>query len=459
MKSVAQQVFRAYDIRGIADVDLDETLVYQIGQTLVARYPKAQCFALGRDGRLSSQRFAQALAAGLQSASANVLDVGEVPTPVLYFAAYEYCDGCGLMVTGSHNPPEYNGIKMMVQHHTLAGADIEKLYDGICAGVKHQASTSGQYQSMDVLEAYIAKVADDVRLTRPIRLVADCGNGVAGPYVQTLFKRLGCEMHCLYCEVDGHFPNHHANPSEEQNLQDLIATVKQDKADIGLAFDGDGDRLGVVDERGQIIWPDRQMMLYAQAVLQNHPGACIVYDVKSSRHLVELIKHCGGSPKMCRTGHSYVKAMLKQTQAPLAGEMSGHIFFQDRWYGFDDALYAAARLLEILTSGDASCSERFAEFPDACSTPEINVRFEREGAQHQFMEQFTKVAQFDGGQLNYTDGVRVDFEDGWGLVRASNTTPCLVIRFEADSAARLQEIQTLFHHQIKAVASELTLPF
>lgn len=458
MGRVEKKVFRAYDIRGVADRDLNDSLVYQIGQAIACRYPEAKRFALGRDGRLSSHRFAKALAAGLQAGSAQVLDVGEVPTPVLYFAAYEHCAGCGLMVTGSHNPPEYNGIKMVVQKHTLFGEQIEALYDDVCAAVS-STKPNGHYEQIDVAQSYIEKIARDIHLKRPLKLVIDCGNGVAGPYARALFERLGCEVDCLYCEVDGHFPNHHANPSVEKNLQDLIATVKHKQAALGLAFDGDGDRLGVVDERGQIIWPDRQMMLYAQAVLHHHPRATIIYDVKSSRHLSEIIKRCGGQPQMCRTGHSFIKAMLKQTNAPLAGEMSGHIFFNDRWYGFDDALYAGARLLEILSASDKSCSEYFRQFPEAYSTPEINVAFSCEGEQHDFMKQFIATARFDGGQLDYTDGVRVDFEDGWGLVRASHTTPCLVIRFEADSRARLQEIQTLFHHQIKAVASGLQLPF
>lgn len=412
---------------------------------------------LGRDGRLSSPRLAEALSGGLQSAGVHVTDVGEVPTPVLYFAAHEYCQGCGLMVTGSHNPPHYNGVKMMVHKHTLAGDDVQAIYRDIVAGCFKKGQ--GSYRQYDALETYIAKVVSDIDIVRPIKLVADCGNGVAGPYAIALFKALGCELDCLYCDIDGNFPNHHANPSEEQNLVDLIEAVRKNRAEIGVAFDGDGDRLGVVDELGNVIWPDRQMMIYAQDILKSRQGACIVYDVKSSSRLPEIIRNSGGKPQICKTGHSYVKSMLKQTDAVLAGEMSGHIFFNDRWYGFDDALYAAARLMEIYSRHSGTCSDLFAALPHSVSTPELNVYLSSEGDQHIFMDRFLSEARFEDAELDYTDGVRVDYKNGWGLVRASNTTPCLVIRFEADDENRLNEIKDIFRNQLLSVESSLELPF
>ncbi len=455
--SVDQRVFRAYDVRGIVDESLDESLVYDIGRAIATRYPDASRFMLGRDGRLSSLRFATALSDGLQSAGVQVTDVGEVPTPVLYFAAHEYGEGCGLMITGSHNPANYNGIKMMVAGHTLAGDDVQTLYRDVVKG--HFRKGQGSYKQLNVLEPYINKVVSDIRITRPVQLVADCGNGVAGPYVIALFEALGCKLHCLYCDIDGNFPNHHANPSDEKNLVDLIAEVKTSRSELGIAFDGDGDRLGVVDELGNIIWPDLQMMVYAQDLLRQQPGACIVYDVKSSSHLPKVIAKNGGKPQICRTGHSYIKSTLKQTGALLAGEMSGHIFFNDRWYGFDDALYTAARLLEIYAASDQTCSDMFAMFPQGIATPELNVHLKDEGDQHTFMDNFLKLARFEDAQLDYTDGVRVDYEDGWGLVRASNTTPCLVIRFEADNDARLNEIKDIFREQLLSVEPALQIPF
>ncbi|MBC6414749.1 MAG: phosphomannomutase/phosphoglucomutase [Chromatiales bacterium] len=454
---VDKSVFRAYDVRGIVDHSLDEALVYDIGRAIATRYPEAQSFVVGRDGRLSSPRFAEALAGGLRSAGVQVVDLGAVPTPVLYFAAHEYSEGCGLMVTGSHNPPNYNGVKMMVGKHTLAGDEIQALYQDIVKG--HFNKRHGSYRSLNVMDAYIDKIAEDIVLPYPYKLVADCGNGVAGPYVVALFDALGCELQCLYCDIDGNFPNHHANPSEEKNLVDLIATVKESNAELGIAFDGDGDRLGVVDELGNIIWPDRQMMVYAKKILEQEPGACIVYDVKCSNHLRKIIEKNGGHAQMCRTGHSYVKSMLKKTAALLAGEMSGHIFFNDRWYGFDDALYTAARLVEICADNTDSSSQIFAKLPHSISTPELNVHLENEGDQHIFMEHFLAKARFNDGELDYTDGLRVDFNDGWGLVRASNTTPCLVLRFEADNAERLDEVKDIFRKQLLLVERDLEITF
>ena len=455
--SIDKKVFRAYDVRGIVDQGLDESLVYDIGRAIATRYADMQNCMLGRDGRLSSLRLAEALADGLQAAGVQVVDLGEVPTPVLYFAAHEYCQGSGLMITGSHNPPHYNGVKMMVGKHTLAGDEIEALYHDIVKA--HFKKGHGNYRRFNVLEPYIDKVVSDISIPHPFRLVADCGNGVAGPYVVALFEALGCELHCLYCDIDGNFPNHHANPSDENNLVDLIASVKQTQSEIGIAFDGDGDRLGVVDELGNIIRPDRQMMVYAQDVLQDQKGACIVYDVKCSSHLPEIIEKNGGKAHRCRTGHSYIKSMLKQSGALLAGEMSGHIFFNDRWYGFDDALYAAARLVEICAYSADRCSAIFAKLPHGVDTPELNVHLKDEGDQHTFMENFLKEARFNGAKLDYTDGLRVDYKDGWGLVRASNTTPCLVLRFEADNENRLNEIKDIFRKQLLSIDNTLDISF
>ncbi len=450
-------IFRAYDIRGVVDRALTPEVVRLIGHALGVLYPNSPRVAVGRDGRLSSPALADALCQGLVDAGRTAIDIGAVPTPVLYFATHHLDTDAGVMITGSHNPPEYNGIKMVMDGHTLFGEEIRRIYERIVQGDLPHGD--GQSEQANVLDAYLDRIVSDVKLARPMRIAVDAGNGVAGPTARRLFEALGCEVTCLYCEIDGHFPHHHPNPSEPENMQDLIRTVRREGLEIGLAFDGDGDRLGVVDEQGKIIWADRQMMLFARDVLSRNPGATIIFDVKSSRHLAELIRRQGGRPLMWKTGHSFIKAKMKETGALLAGEMSGHIFFKERWYGFDDGLYAGARLLEILSREPQPVSTVFDALPDAVSTPELNVHFDEDGAQHAFMREFTEKAHFEGAQVSHIDGVRADYPDGWGLVRASNTTPSLVIRFEADSEAALQRIQQTFREQMLAVRPDLDLPF
>ena len=449
-------IFRAYDIRGVVGKSFDADTAFLIARAIAACYPDLRRVALGRDGRLSGAELSAAIAAGLNASGVDVIDIGQVPTPLLYYVAHRDC-GSGLMLTGSHNPAEYNGIKMMIDYVTLADEKISDLYQA-CLRQKFRDG-QGAIERADRLDDYIAAIAKDVKLARALHVGVDCGNGVAGPAMLRLLSALNCKTEALYCDVDGSFPNHHPNPGEDDNLRDLIALVKRRSLDIGIALDGDGDRLGIIDNQGNIIRADRQMMVYAQAVLSRHPGATIIYDVKSSQHLAALIKARQGIPFMCRTGHSFVKKALRETGALLAGEMSGHIFFNDRWFGFDDALYAAARMLEIVASGKRSCSEHFSSLPDSLSTPEINIHFDAEEQQFRFMEQFEKVASFPGATVCRIDGMRVEYEDGWGLVRASNTTPSLVIRFEADNQASMDRIQSLFRSQMLKVNADLQLPF
>ncbi len=457
MNTFPDHVFRAYDIRGIAGRELSEAFARQLGRAVPAEYPAAQDIAVGRDGRHSSDALASALIEGLTDAGVTVRDVGQVPTPVLYFATHELGCGSGIMVTGSHNPPEYNGFKMVMQGHTLAGDDIQALrarmlQDLPCPG-------GGERVEEDVSEAYVKRIAGDVRLARPIHIALDAGNGVAGPIAARVLRACGAEVVELYCDVDGDFPNHHPNPSDAQNLQDLIACVRQDGLDLGVALDGDGDRCGVVDDQGDILWADRQLMVHAADVLRREPGATVVFDVKCSSLLPRVIEESGGTPVMARTGHSFIKAKMKETRAALAGEMSGHLFFQERWYGFDDGIYAAARLLQILTEKEQPARAIFAALPQACVTPEINVPFEVDGDQHRFIEKFSARAEFPGARLTRIDGVRADFDDGFGLARASNTTPYVVTRFEGTTPDVIERIQAEFRNQMLAVDSGLKLPF
>lgn len=454
---IPETIFRAYDIRGVVGKTLTADIVRQIGQAVGSLYPASTRVAVGRDGRLSSPELSAALCEGLVAAGRTAIDIGQVATPVLYFATHHLETGAGIMITGSHNPPDYNGLKMMMGGNTLYGETIKDIYRCLTEGGVETGA--GELQAEDLNETYIDRICTDVMLQRPLRIAVDCGNGVAGAFAGSLFRKLGCEVTELFCEVDGNFPNHHPNPSEPENLEDLIACVKSQQLDLGLAFDGDGDRVGVVDNLGEVLWADRQMMLYAADVLSRNPGAEIIYDVKSSRNLAEVIRKHGGSPRMWKTGHSFIKAKMKETGALLAGEMSGHIFFKERWYGFDDALYSAARLLEILAADPRSSSEIFAELPDAESTPEIIVNFDEDDQQHAFMAALKKSADFGAGDINDIDGLRVDYPHGWGLVRASNTTPSIVIRFEANDVARLKEIQDIFRAQIHAVQPALQLPF
>ncbi len=454
---IVQNIFRAYDIRGVVETALTPETVKLIGQALGSLYPQSQTVVVGRDGRLSSSMLADHLSQGLQASGRDVVDIGEVPTPVLYYATHKLDTGAGVMVTGSHNPPEYNGLKMVMDGKTLSGDAIQAIYQ--CLNEGQLKNATGSYRQKYLLDNYIARICEDVKLPRPLCIGVDCGNGVAGPTALKLFNNLGCEVTALYCEVDGNFPNHHPNPSELKNLEALIQCVKQNHLDLGLAFDGDGDRVGVIDDEGAVLWADRQMMLYSRDVLSRNPGAKIIFDVKSSRNLRIVIEQAGGEPIMWKTGHSFIKNKMAETGALLAGEMSGHIFFKERWYGFDDALYSAARLLEIIAKQNSSSSKLFAALPNAVSTPEINVHLKQDGAQHSFMQKFSKQAQFPGAVITTIDGIRADYTHGWGLVRASNTTPALVIRFEAENAAIIEEIKASFREQMQQVDADLELPF
>jgi phosphomannomutase/phosphoglucomutase len=452
------EIFKAYDIRGIVGSSLSAEHARLIGQAVgseaVQRGLKKMAFA--RDGRLSGPELGQAFVQGVQSCGVDVLDVGMVPTPVLYYAATEHANGTGVMLTGSHNPPDYNGFKMMLGGETLSGDQIQALRQRIES--KEFVQGQGQYSSQSIAKDYIDRIIADVKLKKPLNVVIDCGNGVAGAIAPVLFKSMGCRVTELFCDVDGHFPNHHPDPSKPENLNDLIATVKEKNADIGLAFDGDGDRLGVVDPEGKIIYPDRLMMLFAADVLSRNHGAQIIYDIKCTSNLTKVIFEKGGEPIMWKTGHSLIKSKMKQSGAALAGEMSGHIFFKDRWYGFDDGLYSGARLLEILSDKQQSSAEVFAALPDAWNTPEINVSM-NEGEHHQFIDELMMKADFGDANVTMIDGIRADYPDGWGLVRASNTTPVLVLRFEGRDQAALQRIQSIFKAQLLAVNPDLKLPF
>ncbi|MEE7628134.1 phosphomannomutase/phosphoglucomutase [Methylobacter sp. Wu8] len=453
-------IFRAYDIRGIVGKTLTKEVVYDIGRALgtQAKTQGVKTVVVGRDGRTSSPVLAEALAKGIIATGLNVLDIGMVPTPVLYFVAQHTEGRSGVMITGSHNPADYNGLKMVINGETLAEESIRELKTCIDNRAYATGKSGGIERNSQYGNEYIGIISKDIHIARPLSVVLDCGNGVAGELGPKLLKTLGCQVVELFCDINGTFPNHHPDPSNPKNLSELIATVKHYKADIGIAFDGDGDRLGVVDSSGKIIWPDRQMMLFAKDVLAGKPGSEVIYDVKCSRHLADQIVKFGGRPTMWKTGHSLMKAKLKETGARLAGEMSGHIFFNDRWFGFDDALYSAARLIEILSKDTRSSAEVFADFPDSINTPELNVALE-EGENFSFMDSLLKAANFTGGKITDIDGMRVDFSHGWGLVRASNTTPSLVIRFEADSEAAMLSIQEQFRQLMKKIKPDIALPF
>jgi phosphomannomutase/phosphoglucomutase len=453
-------IFRAYDIRGVVGQTLSEGVAYQLGRAIgsAVRDKELSEIVVGRDGRLSGPQLSGALIDGLRASGVDVIDIGAVPTPVSYFAAYQLNTGSCVSVTGSHNPPDYNGFKIVIGGETLAEDAIQDLYQRIVDG--RLAEGNGSLRQYEILPEYVERIASDIQTGRALKVVVDCGNGIAGDTAPGVVQAIGCEPIPLYCEVDGTFPNHHPDPSEPKNLADLILTVQKTGADIGLAFDGDGDRLGVVTRDGEIIFPDRVLMLFAQDVLTRNPGATILYDVKCTGHLQPLILKAGGSPLMWKTGHSLIKAKMRDTGAQLAGEMSGHFFFRERWYGFDDGVYAAARLLEILADDPEGRSpeEIFATLPKGVSTPELHIPMQ-EGQNHPFIARFRERAQFDGARITTIDGLRADWSDGWGLVRASNTTPVLVLRFDADNATALKRIQDAFRAQLLACDSSLALPF
>ena len=458
--TVDPSIFKAYDIRGIVDRTLTEAAARAIGAAFgaEARARGVAEVAVGRDGRLSGPRLAAALIEGIRASGTAVADIGMAATPMVYFAGFHLGSRSGIAITGSHNPPEYNGMKLTLAGDPVYGEGLQRLRSRIEAGELAPAAAPGALRAVDVADAYVARIVGDVKLARTMKIAIDCGNGVAGAIAPRRFRALGCEVIELFCEVDGRFPNHHPDPAHPENLQDLMRALATTDAELGLAFDGDGDRLGVVTKGGHVIYPDRQLMLFARGVLAERPGAEIIFDVKCSRHLAAQIRAAGGRPTMWRTGHSLIKAKLKETGAPLAGEMSGHMFFNDRWYGFDDALYAGARLLELL-SRERDPSAALDALPDAVSTPELHVKT-AEGENFTLVERLKSEATFDGARDVITiDGVRVEYADGFGLARPSNTTPVVVLRFEADTPQALARIQADFRRALLAVKPDAKLPF
>ena len=458
MTTFPKEIFKAYDIRGIVGKTLTPEIVEAIGHAIgseaVARRQTAIC--IGRDGRLSGPELAAALARGIQKAGIDVIDLGMVATPMTYFAAYELDTHCAVMVTGSHNPPDYNGLKMVLGGETLSGDTIQALR--LRLENNDLAQGSGRYSQHDIAPAYLDRIAGDIKLARPMKIIVDAGNGVPGAFGPELYRRLGCTVEEMFCEVDGNFPNHHPDPSQPKNLVDLIARLKTSDAEIGLAFDGDGDRLGVVTKDGSIIFPDRQLMLFADDVLSRNPDAEIIFDVKSTRKLFDWIRARGGRPLLWKTGHSFIKAKMKETGALLAGEMSGHIFFKERWYGFDDGMYAGARLLEYL-SKQTDINATLHGLPDTVNTPELNITM-AEGEHYALMDRLQKSATFpDAREIITLDGLRVEYADGFGLARPSNTTPVIVLRFEADTQAGIERIQADFRRVLHDAAPALALPF
>ncbi|MBU1424230.1 MAG: phosphomannomutase/phosphoglucomutase [Gammaproteobacteria bacterium] len=458
MANVPKEIFKAYDIRGIVGKTLTNEIVEAIGHAIgseaVAR--KQHSIAIGRDGRLSGPEFAKALAQGIRKSGIDVIDVGRVATPMTYFAAFQLKTDCAVMITGSHNPPDYNGLKMVLAGETLSGETIQKLRTRI--ETNDLAHGNGSYSQYDIAPEYLARIVGDIKLARPLNITVDCGNGVAGDFAAKLYRGIGCKVTELFCEVDGNFPNHHPDPSDPHNLVDLIAALRDNDSELGLAFDGDGDRLGVVTKDGKIIFPDRQLMLFAADVLSRNAGAEIIFDVKSTRNLFPWIREHGGKPTLWKTGHSLVKAKMRETGALLAGEMSGHVFFKERWYGFDDGLYAGARLLEIL-SKVADANATLNALPDAVCTPELHIHT-AEGVNHSLIARLQDEARFtDAKDIITIDGLRVEYPDGFGLMRPSNTTPVIVLRFEADDAAALRRIQDDFRRVLLKAAPALSLPF
>lgn len=457
---LSESIFRTYDIRGIVGETLNADIVRKIGQAIgsEAAGQNQATLAVGRDGRTSSPELAEALIQGLRDSGRDVIDVGVVPTPVLYFATHFLEVNSGVMLTGSHNGPDYNGMKIVINGDTLSEEGIQAIYNRVKDN--NYETGQGNLQTNEIIAEYIRRISEDipVAFSNSLKIVVDCGNGVAGAVAPQLLRALGHDVVELYCDIDGSFPNHHPDPSQPENMQAMIEKVSAEQADLGFAFDGDADRLGVVDELGNIIWPDRQLMLLAKDVLSRNAGAPIIFDVKCSRYLKAIIESSGGEPLMWKTGHSLIKKKMKEVEAPLAGEMSGHIFFKERWYGFDDAIYTAARILEILMAAGTRPSEVFAQMPEGVSTPELRLDLP-EDAHQSFMTELQGKMSFEGAEIIDIDGYRVEFSDGWGLIRPSNTTPCLVMRFEAESQEALERIQEEFRKLLLSINPDLQLPF
>ena len=454
----AASLFKAYDIRGVFGRDLTEPAMHAIARAYAseARAGGYGRVALGCDGRVSSPALHRAAAEGLMAGGMQVLDVGLVPTALLYFAAQEAADGCGLMITGSHNPPEYNGLKLMLAGETLAGARVAALRERLLGGDLHTGS--GTLEALPLAAFYLERITERIRLARPLRVVVDCGNGAVGTLAPRLLEALGCQCHALYTEVDGGFPNHHPDPSQPDNLRDLITAVAALDADLGLAFDGDGDRLGVVLPDGEIIWPDRLLILFARDLLARQPGAEVVYDIKCSGHVQRAITAAGGRATPCRTGHSMIKARMRASGALLGGELTGHFFFAEGWYGFDDALYAAARLLAILSARPEPPAEILRALPQGVATPELRLALPTSTAETLMARVLARAPEL-GGRVIDLDGLRVDYPDAWGLVRVSNTTPHLVFRFEGDDSAALARAKGRFRKLLLDLEPSLAIPF
>lgn len=456
-----QTVFKAYDIRGTVPDQLNESFAYLLGRALARRALACGTdrIVVGFDGRLSSPGLSESLQKGMTDEGIDTVDIGMVPTPLVYFESYSQNIGAAVAITGSHNPPKYNGFKMMIGGKALYGDDVVALRQEMQAlDSQPVAGKKGVAHQKDVVQTYIDRIVSDVKLVRPMNIAIDCGNGVAGVVATKLFRALGCKVTELFCDVDGAFPNHHPDPADPHNLEDLQRTLEQTDCEIGLAFDGDGDRLGVVTRSGSIIWPDRQLILFARDILARQPGATIIYDVKCSRHVTAAVKEAGGEPLMWRTGHSLIKAKLAETGAPIAGEMSGHVFFKERWFGFDDGLYTGARLLEILAR-DVNPTAVLDALPEGISTPELKLDMQ-EGQQYALIKTLQEKARFPGAtSINTIDGVRAEYEDGFGLARASNTTPVIVLRFEGDSQEAIDRIRAEFKAVFAEFAPDSSLPF
>jgi len=455
---IPKSIFRAYDIRGIVDETFTPNNIYTIGLSIGTEALKRgeHTLIIGRDGRLSGPSLLKALSEGIRASGCNVINIGEVTTPILYYATNVLSSTSGVMLTGSHNPPNYNGIKIVLQGNALYEQGIYDLHERI---VKQDFSFgAGKEEFKDIIDDYIKRVVSDIKLSAKLKVVVDCGNGVGGKVAPKLFKALGAEVIELFCEVDGNFPNHHPDPSEEKNLADIKKAVKANHADVGLAFDGDADRVGVVTNAGNAIASDRLLMFFALDLLTRHPGAEIIFDVKSTRHLAEQITKHGGKPFMMQTGHSYIKAKMRETNDLLAGEFSGHTFIKERWYGFDDGIYTGARFLELLAKDTKTSDQIFAALPDSLHTPELKLPMADE-LKFSLMKKLQKEIKFDDAKITTLDGIRADFKDGFGLIRSSNTTPYLVMRFEGDSEEALARIQKVFKEKLLAIDSSIKIPY
>ncbi len=453
--AISEEIFRAYDIRGIVGETLSEEIANKIGLAIgsEAQSLGQESILVGYDGREYSPALAEALIEGITATGTSVINLGSVPTPLVYYATHNSETQSGVVVTGSHNPPDYNGFKIVLDGRTLIDEDIQGLHQRILNN--DFVSGEGDISMRDITQDYIDAIADDVVVAQPLKVVVDCGNGIAGSITPELLDALGCEPIPLYCEVDGTFPNHHPDPTKAENLEDLILTVKSQEADFGIALDGDGDRLVAVTAEGEIVWPDKLLMLFAKDVVSRNPGSDVVYDIKCTRHLNSVVSGFGGRPIISRSGHSYVKAKIKETGAMLGGEFSGHICFSERWFGFDDAMYSAARLLEIVGAQEESLSDLLKEFPDSVATPEIHIAVD-DKSKFDIIEQMVEAADFEDSTVTTVDGLRIDFADGWGLIRASNTEPALTLRFEADTKDGLEDIKEGFRELLEEVNKNLT---